>query len=101
MKVASYQNIVDVAVQEYGSADALVQLCKLNGLALDAELNSGDTIEVGEPVRKGVRDYLKSRMKGVITGRDSDANLVLPYILSESEAYFLADEETGVAIIQQ
>ncbi len=101
MRVESYQNIIDIAVQEYGTADALVAFCKLNNLALDAELGSGSEVKIGTPIRKAMRDYLKERMKGVITGRDADAGLVLPYILSEDELYFLADEETGQAILQE
>lgn len=99
--IKTYQNLTDISVQEYGSADALVALCKLNGLALDAELGSGTELLIGSPVQKSVKDYLREKRKAVITGRDADAGLVLPYILSEDGLYFLADEETGQAILQE
>jgi hypothetical protein len=99
-KLQSYQNLTDLSVQEFGSADALVMLCKLNNLALDAELTSGTELMIGTPVRKSLINYLKQRRKAVITGRDADAGLALPLILSEDDMFFVADEETGQAILQ-
>lgn len=101
MKAQTYQNSIDMVLQEYGSADALVSFCKLNNIAIDAELEVGTEYKIGEVVRRSVRDYLRERRKSVVTGRDADAGLPMPLILSEDGLFYLADEETGAAIIQE
>jgi hypothetical protein len=72
-RLVTYQNITDMAVQHYGSADALVAMCKLNGLALDDELAAGTELRIGNPVRLSMTRYFKEKNKHVVTGRDVDA----------------------------
>jgi hypothetical protein len=92
----TYQNLIDVAVQEYGSADALVQLCKLNGLPLDHQLVAGTSLSIGEPYRLSIKTYLAERNKKVITGGDgtfNPSNALLnedgPSLLNENSSFLL------------
>lgn len=48
VKVKSGQNLLDVCMTHYGSAEALVDLCKDNGLALDATLVPGQVLVINE-----------------------------------------------------
>lgn len=91
------QSLTDVAVQELGSADGLVALCKLNGLALDDALAPGQKLKVGDPVRVSMKKYLADKSKYVITDTSS-SNAGLNYLLTEDGRVITAEDGIGILI---
>ena len=62
MKVQDGQNLADIAIQEYGSLDAIVDLANANGLSITANLDAG--IELKIPKRtynRPMMAYCKAR----------------------------------------
>lgn len=71
VKVTNDQNIVDVAVQEYGSIDGLVSLVKLNGIEIDTEfsVDAELNIETVDVKNASTRIFYKNRNYKVATGK--------------------------------
>ena len=70
IQVQHGQNLIDVAIQHYGSAASLVELAQANNLALDADLQPGQTLSLpeSETAIAVFADYLKESGKKVISG---------------------------------
>lgn len=70
--VRDRQNLIDLAVQYYGSAAAVIDLCLDNDLELDNELAAGDKIlvrdEYPDTAQDDVADYIRSQ--GIIVATD-------------------------------
>lgn len=65
------QNMVDIAVQEYGTVEALVELALLNGLEIDADLQAGQTLLIDNTSSKrdaAVVGYFKDKVQLVNSG---------------------------------
>jgi hypothetical protein len=66
------QSLMDVALQYYGSADALPELAADNGLAIDASIAAGDALLVRDEAPAGARsifsDYLRENGIRVVSG---------------------------------
>jgi hypothetical protein len=73
VKVYKDQNIVDLALQEYGSIEGLVAFAERNGLALDEDpaIDAVLEIETAEVVNNDVRQFYKKQNYIVATGRES------------------------------
>lgn len=61
--ISENQNIIDVAMQEYGSLEGLLTFARLNGLALDEDLVSGTNLIVDEAeiVNKQLQSLFENR----------------------------------------
>jgi hypothetical protein len=92
----TFQNLTDFSIQEYGSAEALVVLCKLNGLSLDAVIEPGRELEAGEPIKISVKNYLSERLKTINTGSDS-TDVAVNGIITDDGFYIVTD--SGQVII--
>lgn len=56
------QNIMDIAMQEYGNPDAIVELCDLNNLEIDEEIFPGQILNLRELTDADeVAKYYKSK----------------------------------------
>jgi hypothetical protein len=79
--VVDRQNIIDVAVQEYGSAASAFELCLDNGLELDSILTPGQQllIQGSYPASAdgNVADYLKANSVVVVSmSEESDGDIL-------------------------
>ena len=56
------QNLIDVSIQHYGSAEAIVELCRDNNLNIGQEINPGTELLINEThvVDKRLVAYYKS-----------------------------------------
>lgn len=70
VKVSQGQNIVDLAIQEYGSIEGLLALARRNGLAIDGDPDVGSEVdtETTEVVNSTNRTFFKGNK--VSTGRE-------------------------------
>jgi hypothetical protein len=79
--VQDRQNIVDIAIQEYGSAASVIDLCIDNNLELDVDLEPGMTLQIQDSYPESadgdVADYLKINNIVVISMAEDDTNNVL------------------------
>jgi len=68
--VQKQQNIIDLAIQEYGSIEGLIQLAKDNDLSLDEDMVAGAMLEVNESKinNQPLVDYFKQRDIIIATG---------------------------------
>jgi hypothetical protein len=59
--VLENQNLIDAALQEYGSVEALTKLCVDNGFSLDSALTPGSKLKIDTSfiVNKQLVNYLK------------------------------------------
>ncbi|WEK18175.1 MAG: hypothetical protein P0Y49_15395 [Candidatus Pedobacter colombiensis] len=56
------QNIMDIAMQEYGDADAIVELCDMNNLELDDDVYAGQVLLLRDLTESDeVARYYKSK----------------------------------------
>lgn len=69
--VSDRQNIVDVAIQYYGSAAAVIDLCIDNGLELDTDLTPGMILQIQDTypdsANADVADYLQGNNVQVVS----------------------------------
>jgi len=74
VKVLSDQNIVDLALQEYGSVEGLVSFAKRNSIAIDADpdIDSQLDVETLDVVKTDVREHYIRLNYSVATGRIDD-----------------------------
>lgn len=86
--VLDRQNIIDVAVQEYGSALSAFDLCVDNGLELDTDLTPGQTllIEDSYPASADgdVADYLKGAGVMVVS-MDEETDIITGDVLATDD----------------
>ena len=74
--VSPGQNILDIAVQEYGSIEGILQLRKDNGFSFTEDITPGQTIEInGKPENKNVHQFLKLYPK-IASGNDYSENIL-------------------------
>ena len=73
------QNLVDVAMQEYGSINALLQLCIDNGFELGQEVPAGTELIMYESnvVDKRLVAYYKSKNHKVASGSNAESFWIL------------------------
>ncbi len=64
------QSLVDIAIQECGGIEGLVDLALRNGKSVTDLLQVGESLAVGEAVNKDVVNYLKSRAIKIATGAE-------------------------------
>jgi hypothetical protein len=56
------QNIMDIAMQEYGDADAIVEVCELNELEIDDDIYPGQVLNLRDLTDDDeVANYYKSK----------------------------------------
>ena len=56
------QCLLDIALQEYGSAEGVVMLMRDNGLELDADIAPGTSLVIrNTPINKAVKEYFASK----------------------------------------
>jgi hypothetical protein len=70
IKVYKDQNIVDMAIQEYGSIEGLVKLARRNGLTADGNPSTEELLQVdtGEVVNIGTKTFYRNLNYKVSTG---------------------------------
>jgi hypothetical protein len=73
VKALREQNILDIAIQEYGSVEGLINVAKLNDLDVDADELGGLTLKIDTDhiIVPGTRTYFKNRSYTVTTGGQS------------------------------
>jgi hypothetical protein len=67
IKVQDGQNIIDIALQYYGDASAVVLVAQENNIAVTQPLTSGQLLKIGEPTNKIVSQYFEDRKKVINT----------------------------------
>lgn len=74
INVRQGQNIFDVAIQEYGSAESVIKLLQDNTqLSLESELIAGQSLTIiQDPDRKEIVDYYRKFNHIVTSGSDSN-----------------------------
>jgi hypothetical protein len=74
VKVYEDQNIVDLAIQEYGSIEGLINLARGNNLAVDADMPTDVLLKVDDTEAKNLttRLFFKNNKYVVATGREDD-----------------------------
>ena len=81
IKVLDRQNIIDVAIQYYGTAAAVIDLCQDIGLELDSELTPGQFLLVQNTYPASangpVADYLAGNSVVVVSMDDDEDGDVL------------------------
>jgi hypothetical protein len=92
--VTDRQNLVDIAIQYYGSADAVFDLCVDNGLELDTDLVARQTLLIEDtypPNANGiVADYLQGN--NVVVVSMSEDNPVAALGTNDGEFIITNDE---------
>lgn len=94
VKVQYGQTLMDLAIQFYGNASALVELANDNRLALDAEVAPGTELIIREVYPDSATpifaDYLKSIGEVVVSGQ---ADLQPVELLSTNDDEAITDNE--------
>lgn len=90
IQVVDRQNIIDIAVQYYGSAASVVDLCEDNDLEIDANIQPGDWLKIQDTYPASadadVADYIQ-------------ANGIIVVSLSEdATGQVLGDNDGGIII---
>ncbi len=67
IKVQDGQNILDIALQYYGDAAAVVRVAQENNIAVTQVLTSGQLLKIGEPTNKVISQYFEDRKKVINT----------------------------------
>lgn len=67
--VQSGQTLMDIAVQHYGSANALIELASDNGLLLSDEVQPGQTLKI--------RDVLPDNAVSIFADYIAESNIVV------------------------
>lgn len=95
VKVLYGQSLMDVAIQMYGSAGALMQLAQDNGLALDADVFAGDELFIQDTYPETAisvfADYLTSNNIKVVSGQGGDSDLI--EVLSTNDDEVIIDND--------
>ena len=68
--VHKQQNILDLAIQEYGSIEGLLELAKENNLSLDEDMVAGSVLSVDESkiINLPLVNYFKEKEIVIATG---------------------------------
>jgi hypothetical protein len=74
MITQSGQTIMDVALQETGSIDGVLDIMELNGLALDEHFGPGNDVETPEPKAPRIVEYYRTRGIEIATGDGNELN---------------------------
>lgn len=71
VKTYENQNMVDLALQEYGSVSAIIDLARDNEISIDADIEAGETYAIDETKIVDLRmvKFLKSNNKPIVTGQ--------------------------------
>jgi len=70
MPTLNNQSLVDVALQEYGSIEGLVDIALRNGKSITSDLQVGEVLQIGEVISKDVAQYFKVNNLKVATGAE-------------------------------
>ena len=76
MKVLQGQTLIDIAIQELGSAEGAYGLAALNGLSVTDELVPGLELQLPTVTNKSISDYYTN--KGIKPATYITANTILP-----------------------
>lgn len=80
VKVLDRQNLIDLAVQYYGSPAAAKYICIDNNLELDDDLSAGDTILIRETypdtADKEFANYIKANNIIVVSFNEQDGEVL-------------------------
>ncbi len=76
------QNVIDLAIQEYGSIEGLLELAKENNLSLDEDMVVGSTlfVDASKITNKPLVGFFKEKKIVIVTGVD--------VFMDESEGVF-------------
>lgn len=72
MKVIAHQNLLDIAVQELGSIEAVFELAINNGKSITSYLNAGEVLQLPEVVDEDIANYFQSRERKIATEHHVD-----------------------------
>jgi hypothetical protein len=74
--IAVEQNIYDIAVQEYGSIEGILQLRQLNDFSFSQDIQPGDDVVIdNNVVDKNIKEILQLYPK-IATGNDFDKQVL-------------------------
>lgn len=90
--VFSGQNLFDIAIQEYGSVEALVKIANDNGLRADDDLTEGQQLIIDDAalVNQQIVNYFKNN------GHDLNTGDFVDLVIGENE-YFDYDFDFDLA----
>lgn len=72
VKALSSQNLIDIAIQQYGSYEGVVRLAIRNNMSVTDELPSGTVLDAPEDVYNATfQNYVRSRKIRPATGREN------------------------------
>jgi hypothetical protein len=93
------QSLMDLAVQMYGSASALVELANDNDLAIDADVQPGQQLIVRDAYPDSAisifADYIKENSIVVVSGDQVDA---LEILVTHDEDPISTNDENPIGI---
>ena len=94
-RVYDSQNLVDMALQEYGSVEGLITLCRDNGKAADEDLVISETLVVmsNSVVNTALRGYYKSIGYKVATGTTLLSDEATPEDLTVDNTIITVDSD--------
>jgi hypothetical protein len=89
MKVVYGQNIIDVAIQEYGKAEAIFELAQANGLSLSEIMDVGQSlgIDANNIQDLEIVQFFKERNFIVVTGNETEATVTGDFGLEFNEDF--------------
>jgi hypothetical protein len=66
------QNLIDIALQEFGSVEGLINICKDNSLQLEHALNTNDILTIDESsiVKLDVVGFFHRNLLYIATGQE-------------------------------
>lgn len=87
--VAYGQNILDIALQEYGDAEGLFDLCQDNNLSLSEVLTVGQILVIDEAKIRNLRVVQEYQRLGftVVTGNETEAKVTGDFGLEFTEDF--------------
>lgn len=78
----SQQSLIDIAVQEYGSVEGLVDLAMRNGKSINDLLTIGENLQFGQVTNADIVKFLADRKIKVATGAEEFVPLIgVPYVV--------------------
>jgi len=100
--ITDRQNIVDIAIQYYGSAASVIDLCIDNNLELDSNLAAGQTLLIQDTypdsANGDIADYLQGNTIVVVSMNEPLLPNDFDYLLDNNSDFIVTNDGSYIAV---
>ena len=88
MATLNNQSLIDIALQQYGSLEAIVELAMSNGKSVTSDLQVSEVLQIGEPIARDIVKYFEANSYKIATGAEMYYPPTRVIILSQTTLAF-------------